>query len=159
MKAEQPIQSEIMKYLKRTGCYGRKLIAIQTGTPDVIACCKGQFIGIEVKKEGENPTPIQKLNIKLIKQAGGIAFVARSVKDVKEVCEENDTNLPTDMKRLIIEGLSKPMSATEFAFDELTKMRKDKIINMDTQIFSSDDTLTLMTKFARYLGCKSANKY
>ena len=80
-------------------------------------------------------------------------------KEIRDICINSNIHVTDHDIQVMVKLFAKPMSATEFAFDELTKMRKDKIINIDTQTFSSDDTLTLMTKFARYLGCESANKY
>jgi len=88
MKSEQAIQSEIIIYLRKIFCYPRKVVS-KAGTPDILACCDGKFIGIEVKKLDGKVSKLQDHNIKLIQQAGGIAFVARSVKDVKDYFEKN----------------------------------------------------------------------
>ncbi|EFR30595.1 hypothetical protein HMPREF9257_0562 [Eremococcus coleocola ACS-139-V-Col8] len=61
------------------------------GTPDILACLKGRFIGIEVKKpKGGIVSPLQKLKIKQIQNAGGIAFVANSLEVVKRELSEHN---------------------------------------------------------------------
>ena len=82
---EQAIQSKILVYLKSRGYYARKVVTSNhAGVPDILACVKGRFIGIEVKKAGEKPSVLQNHNIDLITMSGGIAFVAYSVDDVKK---------------------------------------------------------------------------
>jgi hypothetical protein len=52
-----------------TGGYGR------SGVPDIIACYKGRFIGIEVKAGGNPPTALQLRELAMIEKRGGIALV------------------------------------------------------------------------------------
>ena len=54
------------------------------GIPDIIGCFKGRFIGIEVKAPNGVVSDYQKEFIDRINEAGGLAFVARSVDDVIE---------------------------------------------------------------------------
>jgi Holliday junction resolvase len=84
---ESNVQSKIMEYLKSEGAYVVKVHqASRNGVPDIFACWKGLFIGIEVKdnKESLKPEPLQEWNLKQIRKSGGIAFSAKSVKEVKE---------------------------------------------------------------------------
>ena len=46
----------------------------KSGVADIIACIKGRFVSIEVKREGKEPTPIQKRRMDEIQQSGGIAL-------------------------------------------------------------------------------------
>ena len=55
----------------------------KAGTPDVVACVNGRFVAIEVKRPKGVVSKLQKAQIKLIRQSGGIAFVAYSLEDVK----------------------------------------------------------------------------
>lgn len=85
---EKSIENKIKAYLKSKGAYyvkyhGNKFS--QVGVPDILACYKGKFIAIEVKNEVGKTSQLQDINLKLIKDAGGIAIVARSVDDVSEV--------------------------------------------------------------------------
>lgn len=44
------------------------------GIPDILGLYQGRFIGIEIKKPGERPTPLQARIISKINKCGGIAF-------------------------------------------------------------------------------------
>lgn len=61
------------------------MVTKQHGIPDIIAVHKGRFIAIEVKNEVGKTTTLQELNLKHIRQCGGIAIVARTLSDVKKV--------------------------------------------------------------------------
>ena len=52
-----------------TGGYGA------SGVPDIVACLKGRFIGIECKANGNKPTALQQMNLDQIAAQGGIALV------------------------------------------------------------------------------------
>jgi len=54
--------------------------------PDLIGCVYGAFVAIEVKRPDSSygVTERQAANIERIQQAGGIAFVARSVEEATE---------------------------------------------------------------------------
>lgn len=54
------------------------------GVPDIIGIYKGRFLGIEVKQPGKYPSKEQREFIAEAQENGGIAFVARSLEDVKE---------------------------------------------------------------------------
>lgn len=82
---ESQLQARILRYLKKQGCYARKVVAAgNSGTPDIVCCHKGQFVAIEVKRPGEKPTELQKYNIREIQRAEGTAFTAWSLDDVKQ---------------------------------------------------------------------------
>ena len=51
--------------LTYTGGYGR------SGAPDIIACIDGMFWGIEVKREGKEPTKLQSSRLEAINKADG----------------------------------------------------------------------------------------
>lgn len=56
-------------FLPATGGYGR------SGVPDIVACYRGRFIGIEVKAGSNVPTALQQRELAIIKKKGGIAMV------------------------------------------------------------------------------------
>lgn len=92
---EKSIENKIKLYLKNIGAYYFKHHGnqySQVGVPDIIACYKSKFIGIEVKNETGKTSPLQDINLKMIKDAGGYGVVARSVEDVKPIIEEIDVN-------------------------------------------------------------------
>ena len=83
---EQQIQTKILKYLKEIGAYSVKTIQTsKSGTPDILCCLNGKFIAIEVKRKGGIVSALQSYTIEQIQKAGGIAFVAYSVEEVKEM--------------------------------------------------------------------------
>ena len=47
------------------------------GTPDILACISGRFVGIELKKSGKETTDrLQHHKLGLIEKAGGVGLVA-----------------------------------------------------------------------------------
>ena len=88
---EKKVENSIKRYLDGLGAYHIKIHGsayTPAGTPDILACYKGKFIAIEVKKpKGGIVSALQKFKIQQIKDAEGVAFVARSVEDVKEEFE------------------------------------------------------------------------
>ena len=46
-----------------------------SGIPDIVACYKGRFIGIECKANGNKPTALQQKNLNDITERGGLALV------------------------------------------------------------------------------------
>ena len=85
---EQQIQSQILMYLNSIGAYPVKVIsATHSGIPDIVACLNGNFIAIEVKTEAGIVSKLQEYNINRIKEAGGIAFVARSADEAKKMLD------------------------------------------------------------------------
>lgn len=93
---EQDIQRKIIKYLESIGAYVVKVVASnKSGTPDIIACYRGIFLAIEVKRPETktNVSELQIYNIKKIKEAGGIAIVSWDLDTVKATIEEINSNL------------------------------------------------------------------
>lgn len=90
---EKNIENKIKAYLKGKGAYYVKYFGnqfSQVGVPDILACYKGRFIGIEVKNEKGKTSPLQDYNLASIKRAGGISLVARDIESVSEVLDEID---------------------------------------------------------------------
>ena len=73
---EQKIQKKILDFLESRGCYAVNIVeASKAGIPDILACLPcGHFIGIEVKKNNGVLSKLQKVNIRKIQRANGIAF-------------------------------------------------------------------------------------
>ena len=63
------------------------------GAPDFLVCYQGKFFGIETKAGKGKTTALQELNLKHIREAGGIALV---------VYEHDVVNLQT----MLVEGLT-----------------------------------------------------
>ena len=83
--SEQKLQSKILKWLQRQGCYTVKVVsATKAGVPDIIGCLpNGEFFAIEVKWLTGKPSPLQLHNISQIHNAKGIAFVAWDLETVQ----------------------------------------------------------------------------
>ena len=92
MAKEQDIQTQIMDYIKSIGGIPIKQnqigIYATAGVPDILACIVGKFVAIEVKKPGQKPKPIQVAWINAINSAGGVAFWADNLEDVKRKLQE-----------------------------------------------------------------------
>lgn len=69
------------------GAYG------MSGAPDMIACYKGRFIGIEGKTYEGRQSQEQKEREQWIKVSGGIYVLARRVRDVEEVLDGVDEEI------------------------------------------------------------------
>lgn len=83
---EQKIQARILKELKKHGIWAVKIItANRNGVPDILACWEGKFIAIEVKRPGGKLAVLQQIQIDRINAAGGVAIVATSWEEVKEL--------------------------------------------------------------------------
>lgn len=95
-QSEKSIENSIKKYLNDLGCYVIKYHGggySRVGVPDILACYRGIFLGIEVKNSKGKTSPLQDANIDLINRAGGHSIVARSLQDVKELLAEVDQRL------------------------------------------------------------------
>ena len=65
--------------MKEEGCYFVKYWGggefTKAGVPDILVCCKGRFIGVEVKSATGKPSPLQIYHLRRIYEAGGIAVL------------------------------------------------------------------------------------
>lgn len=53
------------------------------GSPDILLCMGGKFVGVEVKSATGRLSPAQKEAAKIIEEAGGVYIVARSLEELK----------------------------------------------------------------------------
>lgn len=75
---EKQFENKVKKFLQEKECWVLKTFSngIQrSGVPDLLVCCNGIFLGIELKAENGTPTELQLWNIEEIKKAGGFAMV------------------------------------------------------------------------------------
>ncbi|HEA64720.1 MAG TPA: VRR-NUC domain-containing protein [Candidatus Aminicenantes bacterium] len=63
------------------GPYGSK------GISDLLVCLKGWFIAIELKIGDDDPTKLQEWYLGEVAEAGGVAFICRSLEEVKEILD------------------------------------------------------------------------
>jgi len=68
-------------FMPATGGYGK------SGVPDLVACIKGRFIGIECKANGGKPTALQEKNLMDIISKGGISILVdeTGIEDFKKL--------------------------------------------------------------------------
>jgi hypothetical protein len=79
---EAKVKAKIHVLLKKHKAYAVNYIggiSANNGTPDILACLHGVFIGIEAKAGNNKPTDLQTLNLKRIDEAGGLALVINEV--------------------------------------------------------------------------------
>ena len=90
---EGTLTRKMKQYLQSQGAYVENIWGggfQASGIPDLIACYKGVFLGLEVKLDYNKPSEIQKVKIKMINDAGGIGRVVYSIDEVKQVLREVD---------------------------------------------------------------------
>jgi hypothetical protein len=75
---EAKVKAKIHSALKTQGAYAVNYIGgvhANNGTPDILACLDGRFIGIEAKAGSNKPTDLQLANLRKITESGGLALV------------------------------------------------------------------------------------
>lgn len=95
-RREQPVQSAIIKHLTKRGAYVIKtIISNRSGVPDIIACYKGKFLGLEVKAPDlvHTATELQLHNIESINNANGIGAIVTSVDEAENILAKVDKEL------------------------------------------------------------------
>ena len=79
MAAEKNFENKIKDFLKDHGCWFLKYWGgaayTKSGIPDILACCNGKFLGIEVKAKNGKPSELQLYNLKKIDESGGFAIL------------------------------------------------------------------------------------
>lgn len=62
-----------------TGGFGK------SGVPDIVACYRGRFLGIECKAGANKTTALQEMNLKAIAAADGISLVVHGMEGLPEL--------------------------------------------------------------------------
>lgn len=79
MAEEKNFENKVKRFLKDQGCFIIKYWGggqfTKSGIPDILICCKGYFIGVEVKASKGIPSPVQIENMKRIREAGGYGIL------------------------------------------------------------------------------------
>lgn len=78
MAAEKNFENKVKAFLNEQGCWILKTWSNgvqRSGVPDLLVCCNGYFIGVELKAPNGKPSELQLWNIEKIREAGGIAIV------------------------------------------------------------------------------------
>lgn len=80
MTPEGAVKKKVVKLLKDYGAYYFTPVTGgygSSGVPDIVACYRGRFIGIECKAGKNVPTALQEKNLNDIRTAKGLALVIR----------------------------------------------------------------------------------
>ena len=75
---EKEFEKKVKKFLSDQGCWVLKTWSNgvqREGVPDLLVCCNGYFLGVELKAANGHSSELQLWNIKLIRAVGGIAIV------------------------------------------------------------------------------------
>jgi hypothetical protein len=65
-----------LKKLRNTAEFSIQQASIR-GDADKLMCVRGFFVWMELKKDGEDPDPLQRYKASLVREAGGITIVAK----------------------------------------------------------------------------------
>lgn len=93
MTSEKALQTKVKKLLLNRGAYCLKIVGspyLPIGTPDMLACYKGVFLGLEFKVGKNKPTPVQLENLRKIEEAGGVASVIRETEEIERILSRID---------------------------------------------------------------------
>lgn len=90
---EKWVKTQVVKMLKEVGAYYFYPVAsgyMTIGVPDIVACIKGRFVGIECKAGSNKATPLQLKNLKDIVDNGGISVLVNeeSLVELKQILQE-----------------------------------------------------------------------
>ena len=75
---EKNFENRIKKFLENEGCWFVKFFAnayTKSGIPDLLVCCNGYFLAVEVKAQNGKPSELQKWNIKKINAEEGFGVI------------------------------------------------------------------------------------
>lgn len=79
MAAEKNFENKVKKFLEEKNCWFLKYWGgaayTKSGIPDLLVCCNGFFLGVEIKAPKGKPSPLQIYNLKQIHEAGGLAIL------------------------------------------------------------------------------------
>lgn len=79
MAEEKNLENKVKKFLKEQGCWYIKYWGgggyTKSGIPDLLVCCNGVFLAVELKATSGRVSDLQKFQIREIKKAGGVALV------------------------------------------------------------------------------------
>lgn len=79
MAGEKTFENKVKAFLADQGCWFVKYWGggefTKAGIPDLLICCNGKFLGVELKAKNGKPSELQKWNIAKIKEAGGVGLI------------------------------------------------------------------------------------
>lgn len=79
MAAEKQFETKVKKFLKTKECWSLKYWGgasyTKSGVPDLLVCCNGHFLGVELKAPKGRPSDLQIYNLREIDRSGGYAIL------------------------------------------------------------------------------------
>lgn len=78
MAAEKNFENKVKGFLKDQKCWFLKTWSNgvqRSGVPDLLVCCNGYFIGVELKASNGKPSKLQLYNLQKIEESGGYAWL------------------------------------------------------------------------------------
>lgn len=82
-RTEAPCLAHAEETLKLAGAVAiREAFGTRAGNTDILACFEGFFVAVECKSATGVPSEQQKQFIEDVQAAGGVAFVARCMRDI-----------------------------------------------------------------------------
>lgn len=78
MASEKAFENKVKGFLKKQNCWFVKTWSNgvqRSGIPDILVCCNGYFVGVEVKAPNGKPSELQLWNLKKIEESGGYAVL------------------------------------------------------------------------------------
>lgn len=78
MAAEKSFENKVKGFLKDQGCWNLKTWSNgvqRSGVPDLLVCCGGCFVGVELKAQNGKPSQLQLWNLQKIEESGGYGIL------------------------------------------------------------------------------------
>lgn len=78
MAQEKNFENKVKGFLKDQGCWNLKTWSNgvqRAGVPDLLVCCNGRFVGVELKASNGKPSKLQLWNLKKIEESGGYGIL------------------------------------------------------------------------------------
>lgn len=96
-KPETRLHNAIRDRLQSRGAWVTKIHGgiYSSGVPDLLACYRGFFLGLEVKlpTNRSQATKLQKAQLRGIRRADGYGYVIRSVEAADKICDAIDRRI------------------------------------------------------------------
>ena len=106
---EKAFENKVKGFLKQSGCWFVKTWSngIQrSGIPDLLVCCNGRFVGVELKAPNGKPSELQMWNLLKIDDAGGFGWLLYPAKfeEFKQFILLLNQNLVSNAKSIYLEN-------------------------------------------------------
>ncbi len=87
---ERKLQAQIESWFRKNEIYAERQRMdrksnMTGGAPDFRVCFEGRFVAFEIKVGANHATPEQERELERIRLSGGLAYVVRSLVEIKEI--------------------------------------------------------------------------